>query len=72
LLAEAKRHSITTLSPAATRSVGGTVRPAPYLEIFQCEFAFARIKQATATKTDSLIILLSGFNAHNFVLRITV
>jgi hypothetical protein len=48
------------------------VRPAPCLEIFQCEFAFARIKQTTATKTDSLIILLGGFNAHNFVLCVTV
>jgi hypothetical protein len=31
-----------------------------------------RIKQATATRTDRLIILLSGFDADDVVLRITV
>jgi len=41
-------------------------------EIFQCEFAFARIKQTTATMTYRVIILPGGFGAYNFVVGITV
>jgi len=63
---------LSIISSAAARSVGGTVKPSALPEIFQCEFAFARIKLATATKTDRTITLLSGFNAHNIALRITV
>lgn len=55
--------SVGTLSPAATRSVLHREAQRPAAEIFQCEFAFARIKQTTVTRIDHLIILLGGFNA---------
>jgi hypothetical protein len=47
----------------------GTISP----KIFQHELAFTAVERGTATQTEYLVIVgWSGFDAHDFILRITV
>jgi hypothetical protein len=52
-------------------SVANTARPAPGRKKISTRTAFARVKQATATSMDGLLILLGSFIARDWVLRRT-